>query len=89
MQVKHTWRVRKIFIGRSWDYDGALAELKIARRTLPNDFRISQMTAYIQNRQGQWQEATRNLEHAIELNPRNFQLRTGHCDVVYVFAALC
>ena len=60
-----------------WDYDAALAELKIARRTLPNDFRIPQMTAYIQMRQGHLEESTRNLERAVELNPRNLQLRTG------------
>ncbi len=35
------------------------------------------MTAYIQNRQGQWEESTRNLEHAIELNPRNLDLRVS------------
>jgi serine/threonine-protein kinase len=59
------------------DYDGALTELKIARRTLPNDFRIPQMTAWIQNRQGHWQESTRNLERAVELNPRNMETRAG------------
>jgi serine/threonine protein kinase/tetratricopeptide (TPR) repeat protein len=72
----HLARARNLYYGY-WDYDGALAELKIARRTLPNDFRIPQMTAYIQNRQGQWEESTRNLEHAIELNPRNLDLRVS------------
>ena len=55
----------------------ALAELKIARRTLPNDFRIPQMTAHIQKRQGHWEESTRNLERAVELNPRNLQTKSG------------
>src|SRR5207244_4471053 len=72
----HLARAWNLYYGY-WDYDGALAELKIARRTLPNDFRIPQMTAYIQNRQGQWEESTRNLEHAIELNPRNLDLRVS------------
>jgi serine/threonine protein kinase len=58
-----------------WDYDGALAELEIARRSLPNDFRIPQMTAQIQRRQGHWEESTRNLEHAIELNPHSMETR--------------
>jgi tetratricopeptide (TPR) repeat protein len=53
------------------DYDGALAELKIARRSLPNDSRIFSVTGYIQRRQGRWEESTRNLERAIELDPRN------------------
>jgi TolB-like protein/predicted Ser/Thr protein kinase/Flp pilus assembly protein TadD len=72
----HLARAQHVYWGY-WDYDGALAELKIARRTLPNDFRIPQMTAYIQNRQGQLEESTRNLEHAIELNPRNLDLRVS------------
>ena len=70
----HLSRAQNLYWGY-WDYDGALAELKIARRTLPNDFHIPLMTAYIQNRQGQWQEATRNLEHAIELNPHSMETR--------------
>jgi TolB-like protein/predicted Ser/Thr protein kinase len=53
------------------DYDGALAELEVARRTLPNDPRIFRLTAYIQRRQGHWEESTRNLERALELDPRN------------------
>jgi len=70
----HLARAQNLYWGY-WDYDGALAELKIARRTLPNDFRIPQITAHIQNRQGHWEESTRNLEHAAELNPRNLELR--------------
>ena len=53
------------------DYDGALAELELARRSLPNDPRIFSVTGYIQRRQGRWEEAIRNLERAIELDPRN------------------
>jgi len=61
------------------DYDGALAELEIARRSLPNDPRIFSVTGYIQRRQGRWEEAIRNLERAIELDPRNVNrlLETG------------
>src|SRR5205823_9711818 len=53
------------------DYDGALAELEVARQTLPNDPRIFRVTGYIQRRQGHWEECTRNLERALELDPRN------------------
>jgi serine/threonine protein kinase/tetratricopeptide (TPR) repeat protein len=70
----HLARAQNLYWGY-WDYDRALAELEIARRTLPNDFRIPQMTAHIRKRQGHWEEAIRTLEHAIELNPRNLQLR--------------
>ena len=53
------------------DYDGALAELEVARQTLPNDPRIFRVTGFIQRRQGRWEESTRNLERALELDPRN------------------
>ena len=53
------------------DYDGALAELEIARRSLPNDSRIFALMGSIQRRQGRWEEAIRTLERAIELDPRN------------------
>jgi TolB-like protein/class 3 adenylate cyclase/Tfp pilus assembly protein PilF len=54
------------------DYDGALAELEIARRTLPNDPRIFELTGYIARRQGKDEEGLRSLESALELDPRNF-----------------
>ncbi len=53
------------------DYDGALAELEVARQTLPNDSRVFELTGYIHRRQGHWEESARNLERAIELDPRN------------------
>ena len=53
------------------DYDGALAELEVARQTLPNHARIFQLTGSIQRRQGHWEESRRNLERAAELDPRN------------------
>ncbi len=54
------------------DFDGALAELEIARRTLPNDPRIFEFTGYIACRRGQREEGLRNLQRAVELDPRNF-----------------
>src|SRR5437764_6581408 len=54
------------------DYDGALAELEIARRTLPNDARVFELTGYIARRRGNQEEGLRNLQRAIELDPRNF-----------------
>src|SRR5262249_29950334 len=54
------------------DYDGALAELEIARQTLPHDPQILFLTGLIQRRQGRWEESTRALERAADLDPRNF-----------------
>jgi TolB-like protein/Tfp pilus assembly protein PilF len=53
------------------DYEGALAELEIARQTLPNDPLIFRATGFIQRRQGRWEESIRSFERAIELDPRN------------------
>ena len=54
------------------DYAGALAELEIAAQKLPNNARVAALKGYIQRRQGRWAESiNRNLERAIELDPRN------------------
>ncbi len=67
----HLARARNIYQGYR-DYNGALTELELARQTLPNDSRVFELTGYIQRRQqGRYEEATRTLEHAIDLDPRN------------------
>jgi tetratricopeptide (TPR) repeat protein len=55
------------------DYDGALAELKIARKSLPNDARVFQLIGYIQRRQGLWKESIQSLQRAGDLDPRNIE----------------
>jgi serine/threonine protein kinase/tetratricopeptide (TPR) repeat protein len=67
----HLARAENLYRGYL-DYDGALAELEIARQTLPNDPRVFELKGYIQRRQGRWEESTRNLERAVDLDPRNF-----------------
>jgi TolB-like protein/class 3 adenylate cyclase/Tfp pilus assembly protein PilF len=53
------------------DYEHALAELTLARRALPNDPQVFELTGFIARRQGQWEESTTNLKRALELDPRN------------------
>jgi serine/threonine-protein kinase len=67
----HLARAQYLYFGLR-DYSGALAELEIARRGLPNDPRLFELTGYILRRRGQQEEALRNLEHVAELDPRNF-----------------
>src|SRR5205814_8588123 len=67
----HIARANYLYHGRR-DYAGALAELEIARRALPNDPRLFELTGYILQRRGQREEGLRNLERAVELDPRNF-----------------
>ncbi|HXD51101.1 MAG TPA: hypothetical protein VN689_04370, partial [Burkholderiales bacterium] len=67
----HLARAQYLYLGLR-DYAGALAELEIARRALPNDPRLFELTGYILRRRGQQEEGLRNLERAAELDPRNF-----------------
>jgi len=53
------------------DYDGALAELEVARRSLPNSPDVFELMGGIQGSQGRWEECIRNFERAVELDPRN------------------
>jgi serine/threonine protein kinase/tetratricopeptide (TPR) repeat protein len=67
----HLARAENLYRGHL-DYAGALAELEIASQTLPSSPSVFALKGYIQRRQGHWEESTRNLEHAIDLDPRNF-----------------
>lgn len=80
--LRHVARLRpdapETHLARGWhlyygprDYEGALAELKIAARGLANDPRVFESTGYILRRQGKYQEGLRALEQAIALDPRN------------------
>ncbi len=67
----HLARAQYLYYGLR-DYAGALAELEIARRGLPNDPRLFELTGYILRRRGQREEGLQNLQRAAELDPRNF-----------------
>jgi len=57
-----------------FDYDRARAELAIARRTLPNNPQVYEVSAWIDRRQGRWSDAVRDIERASELDPRSLFL---------------
>jgi tetratricopeptide (TPR) repeat protein len=67
----HLARAENLYRGYL-DYEGALGELEVARHKLPNDRRVFELKGYIQRRQGRWEDSTRSLERAVELDPRNF-----------------
>jgi serine/threonine-protein kinase len=56
------------------DFEHALAELDLAASKLPNNSQIFEFKGYIKRRQGDWDESTRDLEKALELDPRNFYI---------------
>ena len=66
----HLARAENLYCGYL-DYDGALAELEIARRTLPNNPRVFALTGWITRRQGKYEEGLRALQRALELDPRD------------------
>ena len=66
----HLARAQHLYNGYL-DYAGALAELEVARQTLPNHPRVFRVTGFIQRRQGRWEESIRSFERALELDPRN------------------
>jgi TolB-like protein/cytochrome c-type biogenesis protein CcmH/NrfG len=59
------------------DYESARDELAVALRTLPNNARIFELNGYIDRRQARWNDALRNLERAVELDPRNDDILFG------------
>jgi serine/threonine-protein kinase len=69
----HLARAEYLYFGLR-DYAGALAELEIVRRALPNDPRLFALTGYILRRRGQQEEGLQNLQRAVELDPRNFDI---------------
>ena len=53
------------------EYAAALRELEVAGQTLPNDSRIFELKGYVMRDQGKFPESLRNLDQALELDPRN------------------
>lgn len=54
------------------DYDRARQELEAAKRALPNEPLVFELAGYISRRRGRWDESARDLGHALELDPLNF-----------------
>jgi TolB-like protein/class 3 adenylate cyclase/tetratricopeptide (TPR) repeat protein len=53
------------------DYDRARNELSLAQKSLPNEPLAFVLAGYIDRRQGRWDQSTKNLERAVELDPQN------------------
>jgi len=70
-----------------FDYEHARAELALARRALPNNPKVYQITALIDRRQGRWPDALRNFQRASELDPRNVFLLTDLASALYIARA--
>src|SRR5437870_6049446 len=58
------------------NYGRAREELAKAQRELPNNADVFGLLSSINRWQGNWEEATQNLQHAVELDPRNTSMLT-------------
>jgi TolB-like protein/class 3 adenylate cyclase/Tfp pilus assembly protein PilF len=53
------------------DYDRARKELSLAQETLPNEPLAFVLAGFIDRRQGRWDQSTKSLERAVEIDPKN------------------
>ncbi len=51
------------------DYDRALEQFAIARKSQPNNSEVLEFVGYVQRRQGKFEEALGNIKRAFELDP--------------------
>jgi eukaryotic-like serine/threonine-protein kinase len=56
------------------DWDDALNEFALARKSLPNDSDLLSLIGYVQRRQGNFMEALKNIENASKLDPRSINI---------------
>src|SRR4029077_16699906 len=67
------------------NYRAARKELVKAQRELPNNAQVFQMFGQMNRWEGRWEEASQNLQRAVELDPRNSSTIT---DLAWVYIAL-
>jgi TolB-like protein/Flp pilus assembly protein TadD len=67
------------------NYRAAREELVKAQRELPNNAQLFQMFGQMNRWEGCWEEASQNLQRAVELDPRNSSTIT---DLAWVYIAL-
>ena len=65
------------------DFAGAREQLALARRTLPNNAEVYRLLGLIDRREGRWDDSNRNMERALELDPRDQNLHRELGDESY------
>ncbi len=54
------------------DYEQARQEFELAQKSLPNSARLYLYLGVVDRRQARWDDAIKNMNRAVELDPRNF-----------------
>jgi serine/threonine-protein kinase len=67
------------------DFDSALGQFAIARKSLPNDSEILSHIGFCQRRQGKFEQALANIKRACELDPLSSNI---NCQVAVTFMLL-
>ncbi|WP_428310019.1 tetratricopeptide repeat protein [Hydrocarboniphaga sp.] len=76
------WLARGYYYYRGLgDFDAAIAAFQQASKRLPNSAEASAAIAYVQRRQGKWDEALANLGLAAGHDPQNLSYWTGTAEV--------
>ena len=84
----HLARAQYLYYGLR-DYAGALAELEIARRALPNDPRLFELTGYILRRRGQQEEGLQQSAARGGAGPAQLFYSATDRDQLPIPGALC
>jgi tetratricopeptide (TPR) repeat protein len=78
----HLARARHLYNGYR-NYEGARAELAIARRGLPNSVEAINYEAFIERRMGNMEKAIEGLKEALAHDPRNQSSLSNLAETVY------
>jgi TolB-like protein/Flp pilus assembly protein TadD len=65
------------------DYDRALEQFAIARKSQPNNSEFMSFTGFVQRRQGKFEQALANIRKASELDPRSETLAHNLADTFF------
>ena len=66
----HLARAKHLYWGYL-DYSHAREELNLAQKTLPNESTAPLLIGYMDRRQSRWDDSIKNINRAIELDPKN------------------
>jgi TolB-like protein/Tfp pilus assembly protein PilF len=81
-ELGEAWLARGYYYYRGLvDFDAALAAFEQARGRVPNGSEISAAIAYVQRRQGRWDEALENLKSASHGDPQNVSYWMGIAEI--------
>ncbi|MDB5968772.1 MAG: tetratricopeptide repeat protein [Hydrocarboniphaga sp.] len=81
-ELGEAWLARGYYYYRGLgDFDAAIGAFQQASQRLPNSAEVSAAIAYVQRRQGKWDEALANLMISARRDPQNISYWTGLAEI--------